>query len=363
MGLAEESPNGVSSSRKQEGFVLVWVAAGLAFIFGGMGLVLDLGRLYIAKTELQRFCDHAALAAAYELNGSSSGITEAASRITSLGTGAGKNAWDFDSKVVTGAQVAFATTLNGSYSSSPASAANVKFARVSVSQSVSYFLAPLIPSVPSSGTVNASAIAGQMEKTSLGDGLAPFSPDAHNPSDANFGFTAGSMYDLKWAPPGQRKKSGGTCAGDSGFTPAGGSSDRGFIDVGQGSGNSNLNDVIVDNNYYLSSPLTYNSTITMVTGNKSVGGAMNTRFLQDTDTSSTDYAHYTSNGRRILIVPVNNHSDPPAVAGFASFLINHNACGTKNTDPCCAQYVGAALVPNAKAGATTGGLYEVALFR
>jgi hypothetical protein len=349
----------------QEGFVLVWVAAGMAVMFGGMGLVLDLGRLYIVKTELQRFCDHAAQAAAYELNGSSSGISTATSRLSSLGTGAGKNAWDFDSKTVTGAQLTFATTLNGTYSSSPASTTDVKFAKVSVTKSVTYFLLPVIPGIASNGTVNAFAIAGQKQKTSLGDGLAPFSPDAHNASDANFGFTAGNLYDLKWAPPGQRTKNGGSCAGDVGFTPAGGSSERGFIDVGQGSGNSNLNAIIVDNNFYLSNPLSYSSSITMVstvTGNKSVGDALNVRFLQDTDTTSTDFAHYTGNGRRILVVPVNNHTGTPTVAGFAAFLINYNPCGGNNNSPCCAQYIGAALAPNRKAASSTGGLYEVSLF-
>lgn len=348
----------------EKGFILVTVALGLAATFGVIGLVIDVGRVYVVKTELQRFADSAAAAASYELNGTVSGITSATSIAQNgFGSAAGRNGWDFGTKTVTSAQATFAAVVGGPYSASPSDASDVKFVQVSAAETVSYFFMPILPGISGSVSVTATSIAGQKQQTSLGDGLAPFSPDAHSATDPNFGFTRGSLYTLKWAPPGQRKKEGGTCSGDEGFTPGGGSNDRGFINVGQGNGNSGLVDVIVDNDYYLSSPMTVGSTIDMVSGNKSVDSAMTTRFNQDTDTAASDYAHYAGNGRRILVVPVNNNADPPLVAGFAAFFLQQNACGTKNNDPCCAEYVGAALAPSRKAASSSGGLYAVSLFR
>ena len=353
-------------TQREDGSILISVTIGLTAIFALIGLAVDVGRLYVVKTELQRFADSAAAAAAYELNGTASGVASATSLVQNgFGSSAGRNGWDFGTKIVTNTQATFAAVLAGPYSSSPGDASNVKFVQVIATETVPYFFLPVLPGISSSGTASASAIAGQKQQTSLRDGLAPFSPDAHSASDSNFGFTVGTLYTLKWAPPGQRTKSGGSCAGDIGFVPAGGSSERGYIDVGQGSGNSNLVAVIVDNNYYLANPLSSGSSLTMIstiTGNKSVGDALNTRFNQDTDTTSTDYAHYTGNGRRTLVVPVNNHSDPPLVSGFGAFFIRNDACGTSNNDPCCAEYIGAALVPGRRAASTSGGLYEVSLF-
>ena len=49
--------------------------------------------------------------------------------------------------------------------------------------------------------VGAFSIAGQAFQTGLGDGLFPFSPDAHNCSDPNYGFMYGGLYTLRWGNP------------------------------------------------------------------------------------------------------------------------------------------------------------------
>ena len=223
-----------------------------------------------------------------------------------------------------------------------------------------YFL-PVLPSAGPTKTVSATSIAGQLSRNSIGDGISPFSPDAHSLTDPNFGFTIGQQYTLRWPPPGKQGKTG--CAGDAGYSPAT-SSDRGYVDIGQGGGNSGLISAIVDNDYALSSPMTLGSTISMLTVQGSVSNAMQTRFNEDTDTTSTSFSSYTGNGRRVLVVPVNDGSDPAHLVGFAGFFVPPNACGSGNTSACCAEYIGPALeFANHAGGASSGGIYQVQLIR
>src|SRR6202035_4315535 len=68
-----------------------------------------------------------------------------------------------------------------------------------------------------------------------------FAPDAHNQADTqNFGLTPGMQYTLKWG-----NDNATTCAGDAGFTPPGSTpSEHGFVDSGEGNGNSNVRQAI-----------------------------------------------------------------------------------------------------------------------
>jgi hypothetical protein len=302
------------------------------------------------------------VAAAFELNGSAGGLAAAAA-VAASGPGAGANLWDFGRKTVAGAVSSFAPSPAGPFEAAPASAAGIRFIRVSSGASVPLHFASLLPGVGQTAGVSASATAGQLAKNQMGNGLAPFSPDAHDPVDPHFGFTEGERYTLKWAPNGQRDKPGGSCSGDVGFDP-GGSSDRGYLDVGQGSGNSALRSAIVNNNFFLPNELVVGGPLPMmVPGEKNTNTAIAERFAQDTDVTSTTYSDYHGNGRRILIVVVNDH-DPgsPRVAGFAAMFLPPDACGPNNTDPCCAEYIGPAVLGgDQRGGSTTGGTYAVEL--
>jgi len=328
-------------------------------VIGLLGLAVDVGRMYVVKSELQAYADNAALAATSALDGTSQGLTNASRAIQSVaGNPFAANRWNFATQTVANAQIGFSTSAGGPFVANPALAKNVMFAHVTVSETVPMYFLPILPAIGTTATVHATSTAGQIARTSAGDGLSPFSPDAHSLTDANFGFTIGQQYTLRWPPSGQKAAS---CAGDVGYSPAG-SSDRGYVDVGQGTGNSGLTSAIVDNNYALSSPLSVGSTLSMLSGQKGVESTMQTRFNEDTDTTSINYSTYTGNGRRVLIVPVNNGSAPAQVAGFAAFFLPVNACGTQNVSPCCAQYIGPALeFSNHPGAANGGGLYQVAL--
>lgn len=63
--------------RRQHGVFILTVALSLLFMLGFIGLALDLGRLFVIRTELQTALDSCALAAARELDASASAITRA----------------------------------------------------------------------------------------------------------------------------------------------------------------------------------------------------------------------------------------------------------------------------------------------
>ena len=356
-------PESFPSLNRRRGYTLLSLALLIPALLAATGLSVDLGRVYVAKTELQNFADSAAINAAFELDGTTAGIADAnAAAANGPGTTATRNRWNFSSQAVPAPTVEFATQPNGAYSSNPGSGAGYRFVRVTLTGPVPIYFLRVLPGVESTQNVTASAVAGQGLENSLGPGAAPFSPDAQIPANPNFGFTVGERYTLKWAPAGQRDKPGGRCPGDLTFNPGGGSSDRGYIDVGQGDGNSDLYDTIVNNSFYSADPLTIGSRINHVNGNKHVGPAMDLRFNQDTDSTSNTDASYTGNGRRFLITPVNNAQEPAIIVGFARFVLEANSC-TDNNKPCCAIYLGNnPVIGSTNPGAGGSGLYRVKLF-
>lgn len=63
---------------KQNGAILIIVGLTLAVLLGLAGLVIDLGGLFVAKTEMQSAVDSCALAAAQELDGNADALIRAA---------------------------------------------------------------------------------------------------------------------------------------------------------------------------------------------------------------------------------------------------------------------------------------------
>lgn len=341
----------------RRGFVLVTSAMCMVGLLALVGLATDLVRLYVARTELQIFLDEAALAASFELDGTAQGIARAQT-VALAGPGTKPNRWYFASQTVSGATVQFASSATGPFNSAPPSPSGQRFVRVAVTVSVNLYFLPVVPGIGSAQNISASSVAGQSRIYDLGDGLSPFSPDAHDPTDPNFGFTAGQLYTIRWPSPGSGKTD--SCPGDVGYTPAG-SSDRGYVDVGQGTGDSGLTSAIVDNDYFLPDPLTIGSTLDMVSGQKNVSYSIQTRFNQDTDVAATTFSSYHGNGRRLLMVAVNDGGSPATVAGFGLFFLPPDSCGSKNSEPCCAEYVGAAVIGSVRNGAGVPGIYRVAL--
>jgi Flp pilus assembly protein TadG len=395
---------------RDRGFVLIATAAAAIVILGMLGLCVDLARMYVTKNELQNFADAASIAAANRLDGSSTGVTAAASEATS-----NVNKWWFDTKPVTGVTVDFSTTPTGTYVANPSPATGYRFARVQAQMSVPIYFMPIFAGVSTSHSVSATAVAGQAYLGVLGDGTFPFSPDAHVPNpiaaDAtgNFGYIKGELYTMRWDPVGKGSKTGITnsngnkmvgCTGDMntpGFIPgADNQGERGYIDLG-GSGASFIGAAVLG--AIDVTPINVGDSIVNANGNKqAVVSDILARVNQDTNTTTPSY--YTApaagvglepaartyyaidppgqtpaspargNGRRIVTVPVNNPTNN-IVLGFANFFLPLDPCqaagGAGSPQPCCAEYIGAASQLPASGGAGQGsgsqGAYRIRLFQ
>jgi Flp pilus assembly protein TadG len=81
----------------RRGFSLLTTTVCLLVLIGMAGLALELGRMYVAKNELQGFADASALAAAFELDGTSQGIARA-SAVATAGPGTVPNRWQYGSQ-------------------------------------------------------------------------------------------------------------------------------------------------------------------------------------------------------------------------------------------------------------------------
>lgn len=152
---------------EQNGAVAVIVGVTLAVLIGFAGLALDLGRLYINKTELQNAADACALAAASELTCDPSAGTCPVSKLQngeSAGIFAGgKNRRDFQNTVVAivPADVRFSTTLvpNSAYLPAGSASPNSKFAMCIARSSgiIPWFMGVL--GLGDANFINASAVA------------------------------------------------------------------------------------------------------------------------------------------------------------------------------------------------------------
>ncbi len=291
----------------RRGAIAILLALSSLGILAMGGLVTDLGRIYIAKNELQNFTDSAALAAVARLNGSASGLSDATAEAA-----ANANRWNFDTEAVDSPTVEFATAIGGPYATAPASATGIRFVRVSAQADVSLYLTQVLPGVGNSSSLDAVSVAGLVGQNSRSDGIFPYSPDARNPADPNFGFLLGKLYTLKYdkattvsATPSPTtflltlndKKVIG-CPADMEAAPTfrpgfagedGGTSLRGYIDLSDripgvpGGGTTLIRDTMLGRMSF-TYPITIGYSLTMEPGNKSaLQLAFMERVAQDTD--------------------------------------------------------------------------------
>jgi Flp pilus assembly protein TadG len=96
---------------RQQGAVAVMVAMSLLVLLGLAGVVIDIGRLFIIRSELQNAADACALAASLELDGNANALTRAENAGILAGT---RNQANFQSTpvAVTAADISFSTQLS-----------------------------------------------------------------------------------------------------------------------------------------------------------------------------------------------------------------------------------------------------------
>jgi Flp pilus assembly protein TadG len=363
--------------RQQKGYVLITMSLGAIAMTGALGMAVDLGRMFIAKSETQTFVDAASLAAATKLNGQSTGIAAAQSAVTALG-----NTWNLNTQTVSNPTMAFATTTSGPWQSNPSPATGYMFVRVEATVPVTQYFLPLITN-QQSAPVYSRAVAGQIPITSLSIGLAPYTAVAPNPAASDFGFVQGNSYNVQW-PQFNGSRSGcpanprrcynaDPCPGDPNSTLAAvatywGSSNNGYWGS---SNNSEIYQQVL--NLMQLNPVTVGDLITLTNGNKAAqAGALDTRTNQDNVSTNLVSSYLTNslrNGRRLMAVPVvSPTASGTYVVGYASFLLmtngwpsNYYQSGNGN-DPFCALYVGPYVQGSDSQGANNGtGAFRVAL--
>lgn len=373
------------TAARKRGFSLLVVTLGLSVMIGMVGLAVDLGRAFVVRSELQAFADAAAVAACRQMDGTRTGIEAAHATATAGPLGATQpNRWNFGTLPVVAVTDTYADSFNGAYQTFATARSNAtnswRFVRITASGSLPVYFLAVIPGIPTSQTLQVSAVAGQRsEAANFSDGgLVPVSPAAHDATDTkNFGLTPNVQYSLKWG-----NHDTTTCAGDIGFAPNDHPSSHGFIDIGQGNGTSSLDTVIVYGGYPNpnSTPdhVSAGDTLYAVPGNR--GAAMFSSFAerssQDPDQRSWTWEEYKAaglgNGRRIVTAPV---YDPAMsggsganafikVVGFANFLLDPAYSISGSSGPICAIYIGPASQNSWSSGGSDGTrVYNVKLFQ
>ncbi|WP_432259407.1 pilus assembly protein TadG-related protein [Cupriavidus sp. TMH.W2] len=194
------------SKKKANGVILPIVGLTLAVLLGMAGLVIDLGAMFVAKTELQSAVDSCALAAAQELDGT----TDALTRATNAGLTAGnanKVKYQKTSAAIVNTDVTFSDTLGGAYSSAFVPVAKARYAKCSHATSgIAAYLIKMVGG-PTSTSVAAVGVATRTHAQStcpIPVGLVP-KPATIAP---DYGFAAGDwvtvLYDGTKSPsPGE----------------------------------------------------------------------------------------------------------------------------------------------------------------
>jgi len=165
--MTRQQGNRAKFKSRQHGAVAIIVALSLVALVGMLGLVLDLGHLYVTKTELQNAADAASLSGAKELNGKLTGINNAINRAIEA---AGRNKYNLHSQVLVitsadirvGACPAAGCMVPITSITTDALAANKTFLEVDTgSHNLGTWFAQVLPSIATNMATSAVAVAGK----------------------------------------------------------------------------------------------------------------------------------------------------------------------------------------------------------
>jgi Flp pilus assembly protein TadG len=189
---------------RQQGAVAIIVALSLVVLVGMLGLVLDLGHIYVTKTELQNAADASALSGAKELNGRMTGINNAINRAIET---AGRNQYNLNSQalVITSANIRVGACPAASCMvpitsiTSDALAANKTFLEVNTgSQSMNTWFVHVLPNIGNNMATLAVAVAGKYETDITPIAICRM-PDPGTTNE--FGYERGVTYKISDSNP------------------------------------------------------------------------------------------------------------------------------------------------------------------
>ena len=382
-----------SNNRRDRGFALITMAFCIFVLLGFTGLAVDIGHLYIVKNEVQAFADAAALAAAQELDSTTTGTSAARTDATNT-----TNRFNFGTTTVPTVLVDFslpdATGANNyTWVSNPNPASGYTMVRVRAAATVPLYFMPAV-SAPTTSTVWASAVAGQIKVTSFKQGVFPFSPFAQTFNlaktasnslcgtpvtngcvDSMTGLTVGQQYTLRWpSNPNPSNGNGNTnmCPGDNAagqtmvdIANAAGGSERGFI---EDTSASLIAQTIIDDLQSVNRVV--GDLVTMTGGAKqSQLDSLQTRINQDQNTTAMDSGAYFSsshNNRRIVACLINdgslvNGNQYDTIQMGAFLLLPSAQYGNGGNQSWCAEYLGPYVQGGKRRGAGSDGAYIIKL--
>jgi Flp pilus assembly protein TadG len=357
---------------RRAGFVLVTTGLSIVALIGMMGLAFDIGRMYIAKSEVQTFADLTAIAATRQLDGSDAGVTRARQQVAGS-----QMKWNFSTQPFTQNTVLFSSD-GVTWNDGTTDVRNIKYVYVTSTVAIDLYFIPIVVPQPVSGvallaisfrtSVKGSAAAGQHLIDVFapgGPGLLPFAPLAHDSTDPNFGFHTGDIITLRW--PSNVNGNKHFCDADNASqwvaqSTIGGGDERGFIQ--ETSGNA-IEEAVVDDRIFYT--VTLGLPVTMTGGVKaSQAASLIERANQDLDVTSTTHVQYLTrqhNDRRIGAVPIVDANDSFRVIGFAKVFLpmQQDQNGNKSL---CAEYIGPYYLLGSDDNGSTGtgtGIFEVRL--
>ncbi|MDC7712174.1 pilus assembly protein TadG-related protein [Vogesella indigofera] len=265
--------------RYQEGAVAIIVGLCIVVLVGFLGLVADLGRLFITKTELSNAADACALAAAAELKGDVDSLNRAESAGITVGQRNSVNFQDDAVSIVVNSDVTFSDTLTGTYfpksGIAAASIPNMKYAKCTLPQTG---IMPWFMGVMGAGaqTVTAHAVAAlspSQTNCAIPVGLCQQTPPASCPDGTapdSYGFCVGKWY-------GSRFTAGGGFTGSFNLIdyspPAGGASELSALLTGSGQCNLNISNSVGQTGMQQSIAQAWNTRFGLYQGSESVSTA------------------------------------------------------------------------------------------
>lgn len=192
--------------KRQRGAVAIIVAICIAVLVGMLGLVLDLGHLFVAKTELQNAADAAALSGARELDGTMAGLLQA--EIRAIETAA-RNRYDLNGlEVELTADDLWVGSCPGDECMTPISLVTADivndktFLKVDTSSRnfSTWFIHVLSSSITNTSTF-AVAVAGKYLANITPIGMCQLWDDPDNSRDNELGYERGLSYKLSDVNP------------------------------------------------------------------------------------------------------------------------------------------------------------------
>jgi uncharacterized membrane protein len=155
----------VADRRSRRGFVLIATSIALTLLLALAGLGIDVGRMYVIRAELQSFTDAAALSAALELDGTSTGLERARTGANRLATGPQAMRWDMGTQPIKNTTTSFSSDKT-TWQEQPKQPGNCHFVRVvAIEPAPVIFLRIFQPLGFTSSTVAAVSIAAKTEQT------------------------------------------------------------------------------------------------------------------------------------------------------------------------------------------------------